>query len=69
MAPGVSFLGAAREVTGSCFSVDTGEVRFLTDCGMFQGGRKAPLRNRKPFGFDPKSIDFVRACFDLGPIP
>jgi len=59
MAPKISFLGAAREVTGSCFLVETGEVRFLIDCGMFQGGREAPARNRKPFGFDPESIDFV----------
>ena len=59
MAPKISFLGAAREVTGSCFLVETGEVRFLIACGMFQGGREAPARNRKPFGFDPKSIDFV----------
>jgi metallo-beta-lactamase family protein len=30
----LSFLGAAREVTGSCFLVETGQVRFLVDCGM-----------------------------------
>jgi len=59
MAPKISFQGAAREVTGSCFLVETGEVRLLIDCGMFQGGREAPARNRKPFGCDPKSIDFV----------
>ena len=54
----LTFHGAAGEVTGSCFLVDTGEARFLIDCGMFQGGREARRRNRK-FGFDPKSIDFV----------
>jgi len=55
----VTFLGAAREVTGSCYLIETGTVRFLVDCGMFQGGRDAPKRNRKPFGFDPHSLDFV----------
>ena len=53
------FLGAAREVTGSCFLVDADNVRFLVDCGMVQGGRDATARNRQPFGFDPGSVDFV----------
>lgn len=55
----ITFLGAAREVTGSCFLVETGAVRFLVDCGMVQGGREAAARNLKPFAFDPVSIDFV----------
>ncbi len=55
----ITFLGAAREVTGSCYLVETVDTRFLVDCGMVQGGREAPARNRKPFAFDPKSIDFV----------
>jgi metallo-beta-lactamase family protein len=53
------FLGAAQEVTGSCFLVEAGGARFLVDCGMVQGGRDAPSRNRKPFDFDPGRIDFV----------
>ena len=55
----LSFLGAAREVTGSCYRVETEHCNFLIDCGMVQGGRDAPLRNHKPFAFDPQSIDFV----------
>ncbi len=55
----ITFLGAAREVTGSCFLVETADTRFLVDCGMVQGGREAAARNRKPFAFDPASIDFV----------
>lgn len=55
----ITFLGAAREVTGSCFLVETAAVKFLVDCGMFQGGREAAQRNRQPFAFDPKAIDFV----------
>ncbi len=55
----ITFLGAAREVTGSCCLVETAETRFLVDCGMVQGGREAAKRNAKPFTFDPKTIDFV----------
>lgn len=55
----ISFLGAAREVTGSCYLIETADTRFLVDCGMVQGGREAPARNRKSFAFDPRSIDFV----------
>jgi metallo-beta-lactamase family protein len=55
----LTFLGAAREVTGSCVLVETDRVRFLVDCGMFQGGREAPARNRRRFQFDPAALDFV----------
>jgi metallo-beta-lactamase family protein len=54
----LTFLGAAGEVTGSCYLVDTGEVKFLIDCGMFQGGRAARRRNER-FAFDPRKIAFV----------
>lgn len=55
----LGFLGAAREVTGSCFLAEATGVRFLVDCGMVQGGRAAAARNRETFAFDPASIDFV----------
>lgn len=54
----LTFLGAAGEVTGSCYLVDAGGTRFLIDCGMFQGGRAAGRRNRR-FAFDPREIAFV----------
>ena len=54
----LTFLGAAGEVTGSCYLVEAGATTFLIDCGMFQGGRAADLKNRR-FGFDPRRIDFV----------
>jgi metallo-beta-lactamase family protein len=54
----LTFLGAAGEVTGSCYLVDTGEVKFLVECGMFQGGRAADAKNRR-FAFDPRAIAFV----------
>jgi metallo-beta-lactamase family protein len=55
----LTFLGAAREVTGSCYLLETGKVRFLVDCGMFQGGKEADKKNREAFDFDPEQIDFV----------
>jgi len=55
----LTFLGAAGEVTGSCYLIEIEEVRFLVDCGMFQGGREADKKNRTAFNFDPQTIDFV----------
>lgn len=55
----LTFLGAAREVTGSSYLLDADGVRFLVDCGMFQGGREARDKNRRAFSFDPRTIDFV----------
>ncbi|MFN3630945.1 MAG: MBL fold metallo-hydrolase RNA specificity domain-containing protein [Casimicrobiaceae bacterium] len=55
----LTFLGAAREVTGSCFLVETEHCRFLVDCGMVQGDRQAIEKNRRPWPVDPKSLDFV----------
>lgn len=53
----VTFLGAARTVTGSCYYVETETKHFLVDCGMFQG--KEEDLNDRPFEFDVSSIDFV----------
>ncbi len=55
----LTFLGAVGEVTGSSYLIETGTVRFLVDCGMFQGGREADRKNRSSFRFDPETIDFV----------
>lgn len=55
----ISFIGAAQEVTGSCFLVESDGVRFLVDCGMHQGGRQARERNLATWPFHPRDIDFV----------
>lgn len=55
----LTFLGAAGEVTGSCYLIETDNTRFLVDCGMFQGGRDADRKNRNALHFNPESIDFV----------
>ncbi|MFN0038939.1 MAG: MBL fold metallo-hydrolase [Burkholderiales bacterium] len=54
----ISFFGAAQEVTGSCYLIETASTRFLVDCGMFQG-RNSRQRNLDALAFDPKSLDFV----------
>ena len=44
----IHFLGAAQEVTGSMFVLDTPQGSLLVDCGMFQGHRQeARERNRE----------------------
>jgi metallo-beta-lactamase family protein len=57
----LGFLGAAGEVTGSCTLVEAGDVRFLVDCGMFQGGPEARHKNQRALnpGFDVRQLDFV----------
>jgi metallo-beta-lactamase family protein len=55
----LTFLGAAGEVTGSCFRVDAPGASFLVDCGLFQGGRDADERNRAALDFDVRALDFV----------
>jgi metallo-beta-lactamase family protein len=54
----ITFLGAAGEVTGSCFLVETESVRFLVDCGLFQG-LGSTEKNRKALRLDVSKLDFV----------
>ena len=55
----IQFCGATRTVTGSAYFVDTGSVKFLVDCGAFQGDKDADFKNRDTFPFDPASLDYV----------
>jgi metallo-beta-lactamase family protein len=52
------FLGAARNVTGSRYLLDAGDMRVLIDCGMYQE-RDFRARNWEPFPVPPDSIDAV----------
>lgn len=54
----VSFLGAAQTVTGSCYLIEVGGVRFGVDCGMHQGNKEIEKRNRNLELYDPARIDF-----------
>ncbi len=55
----IKFLGAAGTVSGSKYLVDTGQTRFLVDCGMFQGPKRLRLLNWEPPAVPPASIDHV----------
>ncbi len=55
----LSFLGAARTVTGSQYLLRTDHGRVLVDCGMFQGRRHMREQNRMDFHFNPAKIDHV----------
>ena len=54
----LTFLGAARNVTGSCYLLESHDTRILIDCGLYQE-RKYQERNWQPFLFDPESVDAV----------
>ncbi len=59
----IKFLGAAGTVTGSKFLTtisDTGtSLRFLVDCGLFQGKKELRTKNWQPFPHDATQIDSI----------
>ena len=55
----ITFLGAARTVTGSKFLLRDGEQRVLVDCGLFQGLKKLRERNWRSLPVKPAEIDAV----------
>jgi metallo-beta-lactamase family protein len=57
----VVLCGAAREVTGSGYLVETASARVLVDFGMFQGSRATEARNRDLSSVDPLSLDAIVA--------
>ncbi len=52
----LTFHGAARTVTGSCYLIETDDAKVLVDCGMFQGSKTMSELNYRPFPFDPTSV-------------
>jgi len=55
----VTFLGAAREVTGSCHLVRVGSSSVALDFGMFQGRRSEMHERNLSIPFDIKTLDAV----------
>jgi len=54
----LSFLGAARNVTGSRYLLETDNTRLLVDCGLYQE-REFRSRNWEPFPIPPSTLDAV----------
>lgn len=55
----VEFLGGVRTVTGSATLLERGSLRWLVDCGMFQGGKKLEERNRDVQSYRVKDLSFI----------
>lgn len=56
----VTFLGAAQQVTGSCYLVEsTTAGRLLLDCGVHQGAEDIDEKGEMRFPFDPTRLDAV----------
>jgi len=50
---------AGGDVTGSAYLVETSAARVLVDCGLFQGGKSAAVKNRTPMGRRVSKLDAV----------
>lgn len=55
----LKFLGAAQQVTGSCYLIETGQNRILLECGIRQGEDRRGQEAEQSFHFEPNSIDAV----------
>ncbi len=55
----LTFLGAARTVTGSKYLLDTGKARILIDAGLFQGLKQLRELNWKEFPIPAASLDAI----------
>ena len=54
----LTFLGAAQQVTGSCYLLESPALgKFLLECGMHQGGDAIERIQEESFSFDPETID------------
>ncbi|MGQ9731297.1 MAG: MBL fold metallo-hydrolase RNA specificity domain-containing protein [Candidatus Zipacnadales bacterium] len=51
--------GAVRNVTGSCYIVETPMGLLMVDCGLYQGSRKLEERNWRKFEVAPSAIRWV----------
>jgi metallo-beta-lactamase family protein len=55
----ITIHGAAGEVTGSAYLVETDRARVLVDFGLFQGGRNTEAKNVLPAGLEVRRLDAV----------
>lgn len=55
----LTFLGAARTVTGSKYLVESNGARIMVDAGLFQGLKELRLRNWKDLPFPASTLDAI----------
>ena len=55
----VDFLGGVGTVTGSATLLERGALKWLVDCGMYQGENQKEERNRSTQAYDPKHLSFI----------
>ena len=55
----ITLHGAAGEVTGSAYLLETDRARILVDFGMFQGHARTEAKNVVPSGLKPKQLSAV----------
>jgi len=55
----ITFLGAARTVTGSKYLVESNGTRIMVDAGLFQGLKELRLRNWQDLPVPPSSIEAI----------
>lgn len=55
----ISFLGAAKLVTGSNYLIETKNCKFVMECGLFQGNKTIGRLNYQPFTYNSGDIDFM----------
>jgi metallo-beta-lactamase family protein len=55
----VEFLGGAGTVTGSATLLESGSLKWLVDCGLFQGSKDLEERNRNVRAYRPEEIALI----------
>lgn len=59
MSMNLTFLGAAKTVTGSKYLIKDGETQLLVDCGLFQGPKPIRSRNWEGLPIESEEISSV----------
>ena len=55
----VEFLGGVRTVTGSATLLEKDSLKWLVDCGMFQGGKEIEKKNYDTGSYHPRELSFI----------
>src|SRR3989344_6110450 len=53
------FYGGAKSVTGANYLLDSGKIKILVDCGLYQGSKYSEDFNYEKFAYSPAKINFI----------